>query len=99
MVKHIIIWDFNDSLSADEKKICAGKIKSGLESLNGVIDGLINITVYTELLGTSNGDIMLDSEFESAGALDAYAVHPEHLKVKDYISSVVKSRKCADIII
>jgi hypothetical protein len=96
MIKHIIIWDFNDALSSEEKAESAAKIKKGLEELVGVVEGLREVTVYTDMLSTSNGDIMLDSVLEDEAALAAYAVHPAHLAVKDYIGTVVKSRKCVD---
>lgn len=99
MVKHIIIWELNDELSAEQRKEAAARIKSGLESLKGVIDGLTGITVNTELLPTSVGDLMLDSTFADEAALAAYAVHPAHVAVKEYVATVVKSRRCADYII
>ena len=99
MVKHVIIWDFNDGMTADEKKSAAARMKNELEALNGVIDGIINIHVITETLGTSNGDIMLDSLFEDEKALAYYADHPEHVKVKEFVKTVVKARKCVDYII
>ena len=99
MVKHIIIWDFKDELTAGQKKEAAARMKEGLEALNGVIEGLINLHVVTEFLGSSNGDIMLDSVFEDEKALAYYADHPEHVKVKEYVHTVVKSRKCCDYVI
>lgn len=96
MIKHIIIWDFNDTLSSEEKAESAAKIKKGLEGLVGVVEGLREVTVYTDMLSTSNGDIMLDCTLEDEEALAVYAEHPAHLEVKAYIGTVVKSRKCVD---
>ena len=99
MVKHVIIWDFKDELTAEQKKEAAARMKEGLEALNGVIEGLISLHVITELLDTSNGSIMLDSVFEDEKALAYYADHPAHVKVKEYVHTVVKARKCADYVI
>ena len=99
MVKHVIIWDFKDELTAEQKKEAAARMKEGLEGLKGVVEGLVSIKVNTELLGTSNGDIMLDSEFEDEKALACYADHPAHVKVKEYVHTVVKARKCVDYIV
>lgn len=96
MVKHIIIWDLNDGMSDDEKSSAALRIKTQLENLKNLIPEIASITVHTQMLDSSNGDIMLDSEFADEAALAVYAVHTEHIKVKDYISTVVKSRKCVD---
>lgn len=96
MVKHVIIWDFSDTLSEGEKAESAARIKKGLEDLVGVVEGLREVTVYTDMLSTSNGDIMLDCTLEDERALALYADHPAHIAVKNYIGTVVKSRKCVD---
>lgn len=97
MVRHIIIWDFDERLNETEKKTQAEIIKKGLEGLKGIVPGLKEIKVHTELLSSSNGDIMLDSVFESREALAGYQTHPEHLKVAAVVKSVTSHRSCADI--
>lgn len=96
MVKHIIIWNFKDELSADDREKYSAEIKSGLEGLKGKIDGLVDIKVQTEFLESSNGDLMLDSTFVDEKALQGYQVNPEHVKVAEVVRSVVSSRKCVD---
>lgn len=96
MVKHIIIWDFKDELSLDERKDLSVKIKSGLESLKDKINGIVDIKVYTDFLGSSNGDLLLDSTFVDENALKAYQINPEHLKVAEIVRASVCSRKCVD---
>lgn len=97
MVKHIIIWTLKDELSEEQKASAKAEIKSGLESLKGRIDGLVDIKVVTELLPTSNGDLMLDSTFESYDALKGYSVHPEHVNVAQNVVSLYrKERYCVD---
>lgn len=89
MVKHIIIWNLKDELSVEEKKERCRLIKQGLEGLAGKIDGLLEINVITDILGSSTGDLMLDSTFESAEALKGYSTHPEHVKVADSTLSLI----------
>lgn len=97
MVKHIIIWTLKDELSADEKARVKAGIKSGLEGLKGKIDGLVDIKVVTEYLESSNGEVMLDSTFESEAALKAYATHPAHVEVADRdVRPFTKTRSCMD---
>ena len=83
MVKHIILWQLKDELSAEEKRNVKKGIKEGLESLAGKIPGLIEIKVQTEGLASSNAEVMLDSTFEDEAALKGYAVHLEHVAVAD----------------
>jgi len=97
MVKHIIIWTLKDSFSESEKEKIKANIKTGLEGLKGKIDGLTEISVQTDLLGSSNGDLMLDSTFENAEALKAYAVHPAHVEVADRdVRPYTATRSCVD---
>lgn len=97
MVKHIILWQLKDELSAEEKKAVKAGIKEGLESLAGKIPGLLEIRVQTEGLASSNADVMLDSAFTDEVALKGYAVHPEHVAVADgKVRPYTKARVCLD---
>lgn len=97
MVKHIILWQLKDELAGEEKETVKQGIKAGLEGLQGVIDGLVEIKVYTNGLPSSNADVMLDSTFTSEEALKAYATHNEHVKVADEkVRPFTKMRSCLD---
>lgn len=79
MVKHVILWKLKEEIE-DKAAVKAG-IKAGLEGLKGVVPGLVDISVKTEGLASSNADVMLDSTFESEAALKGYSVHPAHVEV------------------
>ena len=97
MVKHVILWQLKDELSAEEKVQVKQGIKEGLEGLKGQIPGLTEIHVQTEGLSSSNVDVMLDSTFENEDALKNYAVHPAHVEVADTkVRPYTKSRACLD---
>ena len=97
MVKHIIIWKLKDEYSPSEKAQIMLEIKEGLEGLMGKIPGLTDIKVQIESLASSNGDLMLDSTFESEEALKAYAIHPAHVEVADTkVRPFTQSRRCLD---
>lgn len=81
MVKHIIVWSLKDEYSDAEKTEIKKGIKDGLEGLKGKVPGIIDITVQTEGLESSSGDLMLDSTFENVEALNGYTVHPAHVEV------------------
>lgn len=94
MVKHIILWTLKEEFNTDEVKL---GIKKNLESLLGVVPGLLEIEVQTEKLPSSNADLMLYSVLESAEALKGYAVHPEHVRVADtFVRPYTSSRSCID---
>lgn len=101
MVKHIILWKLRDDLSEEEKARVKQGIKAGLEGLAGRIPGLVNITVNVDgRLDSSNADVMLDSTFTDEEALQAYAVHPEHVAVADgKVRPYTCLRTCLDYMI
>lgn len=97
MVKHIILWQLKDELSAEEKEAVKKGIKEGLEGLAGQVPGLTEIKVQTTCLASSNVEVMLDSTFEDEEALKGYAVHPAHVEVADTkVRPYTKSRACMD---
>lgn len=98
MVKHIILWTLNPELSEEEKNSVKKGIKEGLEGLMGKVPGLLEIKVNVDgRLDSSNCDVMLDSTLESAEALKAYAVHPEHVAVANgKVRPYTVQRVCLD---
>ena len=97
MIKHIILWTLKDDLTDEEKLSVKQDIKEGLESLKGVIPGLVEIIVNINGLPSSNADLMLDSLFESEEALEAYAVHPEHVAIaNEKVKPYTAIRSCLD---
>ena len=96
MVRHVLMWQFKDELSAAERAEAAAKAKRELEALVGVVPGLVSLSVVTAPMDSSNADLMLDSTMETPADYDVYKVHPEHLKAANFVRSVVKSRVCMD---
>lgn len=98
MIKHVILWTLNPELTETEKNEVKKNIKSGLESLVGVVPGLIELTVHIDgRLASSNADLMLDSTLESEEALKGYASHPAHVAVADSkVRPFTVQRSCLD---
>ena len=97
MVKHVILWQLKDELSEEERAAVKAGVKEGLEGLVGKVPGLLEVTVNTEPLPTSNADLMLDTTLESFEALKGYAVHPAHVEVADgEVRPYMKTRDVMD---
>lgn len=97
MVKHIILWTLKDEYTEAQKKEIRAGIKEGLEELKGQIPGMIDISVRTDYLPTSTVDVMLDTTFEDADALAAYAKNPMHVAVADTkVRPFTANRACMD---
>ncbi len=95
MVRHVIIWTLKDEYR-DQESVRQG-IKAGLEGLRGKIPGLAEISVYTEGLSSSTGDLMLDSLFDDEAALRAYSRNPLHVAVaEEKVRPYTKIRSCYD---
>ena len=96
-VKHIILWQLKDELSAAEKAEIKANIKTGLEGLAGQIPGLVEVHVNINGLPSSNADLMLDTTFTDAAALKGYSTHPAHVAVADgKVRPYTKTRVCLD---
>lgn len=93
MIKHIVFWN----LKEENKEANALKIKSGLESLAGVIPGLIKIEVGININDDEAAhDVCLYSEFASYEDLEAYQKHPAHIEVGKFIGQLRVSRNYCD---
>lgn len=98
MVKHIILWTLNPELTEEQKTEVKNGFKVGLESLKGVVPGLIDVKVNVDgRLASSNCDVMLDSTLESEEALKAYAIHPSHVEIANTkVRPYTVQRTCFD---
>jgi len=96
MINHVVLFKLND-FPEGEKQVVREKIKSLLEGLKGKISELKYIEVGLNIGSNTQGyDICLITHFENKAALDAYAIHPEHLKVVDYIRASTAARAAVD---
>ncbi len=94
MVKHIILWTLKEEFNNDKVKT---EMKSALEGLVGIVPGLIAMKIEINPLPSSNADVMLYSELESAESLKGYAIHPAHVEVADTkVRPFTKTRSCID---
>ncbi|MCG5077503.1 Dabb family protein [Paraburkholderia tagetis] len=98
MVKHIVMWNVRGETPA-QKKEAATLVKTAFESLTGKIPGLTRLEVGLDVSAVDYAcDVVLYSEFESQESLDAYATHPEHLRVKQLVGDVRIARHQVDYV-
>jgi hypothetical protein len=96
MLKHIVMWNVRGE-SAEEKNQSAHFLKSRFESLIGMIPGLRHLEVGIDSSRVDYAcDVVLYTEFADQDALDAYAVHPEHLRVKKELGEMRIARHQVD---
>lgn len=96
MIRHIVMWRVAGE-SADERTQARQCVKQAFEGLSGRIPGLHHIEVGIDHSAADYAcDAVLVADFESQQALDAYAVHPEHLRVRQELGALRTSRHQVD---
>ena len=98
MVNHIVMWNFNPELTAEERREAGIRIRQLLLHVAEEAKGIFSLEVYTNELASSNRDIALVSRFETLDDLVAYQIHPEHVKAATYIKTVTCDRTCFDYV-
>jgi quinol monooxygenase YgiN len=98
MIKHIVMWKLGGD-SRQERASHVMRLCASFHSLRGRIPGLLHLEVGVDHSGVDYAcDVVLYSEFESQAALDAYADHPEHLRVKDELAGLRIARHQVDYV-
>ncbi len=96
MINHVVLFKLKD-YPAEKKKEVISELKTLLEGLKSKVDEVKYIEVGTNYeLQAKSFDIALLSHFESMEDLDAYRIHPEHLKVVERIKETTVERAAVD---
>lgn len=95
MVKHIVFWSFKDNANGMTKAEILKKVKHDLEALVGIVPGLLKAEVGIGF-NPKGYDACLYSEFDSKESLEGYQDHPEHVKVREFITAVRTERAVCD---
>lgn len=98
MVRHIVLWKLKETAADADRKQNAIKLKKMLEALGSVVPGAYKMEVG---LNYSPGgyDVALVAEFNDHEALEDYTVHPEYLRVAQFIKKIAAERAVADYMI
>ena len=96
MIRHIVMWDVRGA-TADERECNIELVRSRFEGLRGRVPGLRHLEIGIDASAVDYAcDVVLYSEFESWAALQAYAEHPEHLRVRDELAGIRIARHQVD---
>jgi hypothetical protein len=97
MIRHIVFWKLKPDAEGMTKAENAAKIVELLNSLEGKVPGLLAIEAGVDFNHSDAAwDVALYTKFPSKEALNAYQIHPEHLKVATFIKTVVSNRCVVD---
>ena len=96
VIKHIVMWNVRGD-SPPAKTAAINKLKRSFDELRSLVPGIVHMEVGVDSSRVDYAcDVVLYSEFESQAALDAYAVHPEHVRVKKELADLRIARHQVD---
>ena len=85
MLTHVVIWKYR----ADVEPMVREEHLRMLRSLSSVIKEVKSLAVGFDVANLPRSyDTGLVATFQSRAALDAYTVHPEHIKVAEFGRSI-----------
>jgi hypothetical protein len=97
MIKHIVMWKMKKDRGAADSAMNALEIKKRLERLTSTIIEIKAMEVGMNFSSAEKAyDVILYTEFSSKKDLEHYLNHPEHVKVKAYIESVIEDKAIID---
>jgi len=81
MLTHIVVWKYR----ADVPQATREDHVEGLRSLRSIVPGIESLSVGFDTLHLPRSfDTGLVAIFHDRAALDAYTIHPEHVKVAEF---------------
>ena len=93
MIVHIVMFKFKE----EERQANLVKVRAILEQLPKKIDELISMEVGLNFDTADRAmDLSLYSTFKTKADLESYAIHPAHIKVVEFIKTVVTESKVVD---
>lgn len=95
-VRHIVSWKMNGE-TAEERARQAEEIRAAIVTLPETVPGIEALDVrVNEYNHDANWDLVLVSDHTDREALDAYAVHPDHLEVVEIVKARAAARAGVD---
>ena len=97
MIQHIVMWKLRENAKGIDKTENALEMVSRLKGLQDRIPEIVHFEVGRNISPSeASYDVALVSSFVHREDLNRYQVHPEHIKVVDFIGSVAECRAVVD---
>lgn len=95
MVRHIVLFQFTDLVTEENRKEILGKLKDSVANMNGKIPGLLHAELG-ENQADGCYDIIFYSELKKIEDISAYRTHPLHIAHQDMAKDWVQNRVVID---
>jgi len=93
MLTHIVVWKYRSDTSQDTRDDHV----SQLRSLHSVVPGIESFSVGVDTLHSPKSyDTGLVAIFRDRAALDAYTVHPDHVRVVEFGRGITETMAKVD---
>ena len=93
MIRHIVFFKFKEGVGEEDQN----SLVSALEGLKAKISLVKELEVGKDVAGKPNSyDIALNSVFDNFDDVEAYAVHPDHVKVVELVRELCESSAKVD---
>ncbi len=97
VIKHIVVWRLKDEALGATKAENLQRARAAIEALGELVPSVRYLEVGTDIGAANDGwDIVIYSEFDTREDLDAYQVHPEHVKVAQLVGEMRELRAAID---
>jgi len=93
MIVHIVMFKFKE----ENQEVNIAKASQMLSELMGNVPSLKSMEVGSNFADEGRAmDLVITTTFDSVEELQAYAIHPEHLKVVEFIKATTEYSKVVD---
>jgi len=97
MIKHVVMFKLKPSIADETRPDYLTRLKSELDALEEKIPEIKYFETGINVAKSERAyDVVLISEFESLETLEIYRLHPEHLKVVEFIKGICNSTIAVD---
>ena len=94
MIRHIVMIKVYNNF---EKQDVISELKLMLEKLQLSVQSLLSIEVGVNIsIKASAFDLVLTADFNDEEGLDEYRIHPEHVKVLDFLKIIMEKAVVVD---
>ncbi|HJZ83180.1 MAG TPA: Dabb family protein [Pyrinomonadaceae bacterium] len=93
MLTHLVVWKYR----ADVTETTREEHRTQLRSLGNIVPGIESLAVGADVLHSPRSyDTGLVAIFRDRSVLDAYTVHPDHVKVVEFGHSILETMAKVD---
>jgi len=95
MLTHLVVWKYRSDVAAETRQQHVNQ----LQQLAHIVPEVRTLSVGFDTLGLPRSyDTGLVATFDDRAGLDAYTVHPDHVKVADFGRSISEHVASVDFI-